>query len=118
MDSQKNFVENSLTVSVMPRGSDGYFCFVAQCHEYDICVQGSSLDECQSRFVTAVEGHIALAISMGRTPFADLPAPPAEILAELTGRVPTQASSRPIGRRAATGVDLQNLGGRATFAIA
>jgi len=50
--------------------------YVAQCVEFDICVQGKTIAEIKARFLQAVNGHISIAQKNGVEPFECLPTGP------------------------------------------
>lgn len=60
----KNF-----TVVFSEEGEADRKFFLAQCIEYNFCVQGETLEETKSRFEDAIWSHIGIALRCGAVPF-------------------------------------------------
>jgi hypothetical protein len=63
----------NFTVFVRPERAGDSTMYVAQCIEYDICVQGPTIDAIMQRFAKAVVGHIVICMRTGDVPFVCLP---------------------------------------------
>jgi hypothetical protein len=60
-------------VFVRPTMAGAEATYVAQCVEFDMCVQGKTLQEIQDRLNKMILGHILISKKLGREPFAWLP---------------------------------------------
>lgn len=65
--------QQNFTVVVTPEKAGDQVKYVAQCVEFDICVQGSSINQIKDRFLKTVWGHILISLECGVEPFACLP---------------------------------------------
>jgi len=62
----------NFTIVVRPENTQRGVLYVAECVEYDICVQGSTVAQVKERFLKTIWGHIIIALENGLTPFACL----------------------------------------------
>ncbi len=64
----------NLTAVVVGEVIGGEVKYVAQCVEYDICVQASSIKELKERIFKTLRGHVFIAQKCGMQPFASVAA--------------------------------------------
>jgi hypothetical protein len=67
-----NMIAQNFTVVVNPQKAGDQVVYVAQCVEFDLCVQGKTLEEVKMRFLKSVWGHVIIAMECGLKPFACL----------------------------------------------
>ena len=68
MESLQNFTVVARPVS----DRDGTIYYIGQCVEYDIAVQGSTLQELKDRIFKAIFSHILISIEHDEEPFINL----------------------------------------------
>jgi len=62
-------IPETFTVIFSEEGEGVRKLFLAKCIEYNLCVQGRTLEHAKSRFRDAIVSHVGIALHCGKIPF-------------------------------------------------